>query len=180
LTIVFAATHVSCGGEAPLPAAHALAAPAPVGAAVAAPAATALPAVALRDLQDRPIQLEVATAGKVALVSFWATWCDACVAEVDALNRLEDHARKGGGMVIGVAVGETREKAAAFAHERGLRYAQLVDERLTLADALGQKRLPATLVLDRDGRVVFVGGALDARALAVFRDTMATPPARAR
>jgi peroxiredoxin len=152
---------------------------APAGPAPAAPSAIVapafLPAVPLRDLQGRPVRLEAATAGKVALVSFWATWCDACLAEVDALNRLEDHARSSGGMVIAVAVGETRDRAAAFARERGLRYAQLVDEQLALADALGQKRLPATLVLDREGRVVFVGGALDERALAAFRGAMTTP-----
>ena len=74
-----------------------------------------------------------------------------------------------GGVVIGVAVGEPREKAAAFAREHSLRYAQLVDEDLELADALGQKRLPATLVLDRAGRVVLSGGALDERALSAFR-----------
>jgi peroxiredoxin len=128
-----------------------------------------LPAVPLRDLADRPVQLDAAVAGKVALVSFWATWCDACVAEMEALNRLDERAKKSGGMVIGVAVGEPREKVAEFARRHGLAYAQLLDEELKLADALGQRRLPATLVLDRAGRVVWSGGALDERALAAFR-----------
>jgi peroxiredoxin len=135
-------------------------------------AGTALPAVTLRDLDDRPLRLESAAGGKPALVSFWATWCEACLTELDALNRLDDRARAGGGLVIGVAVGEPRDKAAAFARQHGLRYAQLVDEKLELADALHQKRLPATLVLDRQGQVVFVGGALDEKALAAFRGVM--------
>jgi peroxiredoxin len=133
--------------------------------------ATPLPAVALRGLDDEATRLEQAAAGKPALVSFWATWCDACATELGALNRLHDRAQ-GGGMVIGVAVGETREKAAAYAREHGLKYRQLVDEKMELADALGQKRLPATLVLDRQGRVVFIGGALDEKALAAFRAVM--------
>jgi peroxiredoxin len=150
---------------------------APVERAAEAPrsasaAPTALPAVPLKKLDDQQVRLEEAAGGKPALVSFWATWCDACVAEIDALNRLDERARTSGGMVIGVAVGEPRDKAAAFARERHLRYAQLVDENLALADALGQKRLPATLVLDRQGKVVFVGGALDERALAAFRTAM--------
>lgn len=132
---------------------------------------TPLPAVPLlsTDALAQPTRLEQAAGGRVALVTFWATWCEACAMEFDALNRLDDRVRGHGGVVIGVAVGEPREKAADFARQRGLRYAQLFDEKLALADALGQKRLPATLVLDRQGRVVFVGGALDERALAAFR-----------
>jgi peroxiredoxin len=126
----------------------------------------------LRSLDDKPMRLDAAAGGRPALVSFWATWCDACLVEMDALNRLDDRVRVSGGTVIGVAVGEPREKAAEFARQRGLRYAQLVDEKLELADALGQKRLPATLVLDRQGRVVFTGGALDEKALAAFRGAM--------
>ncbi len=141
---------------------------------------TALPAVAVHAMDDRAVRLEEAAAGKPALVSFWATWCDACVAEMDALNRLSDRAGQGGGVVLGVAVGETRDKAAAFARQRGLRYTQLTDEKLALADALGQTRLPATLVLDRQGKVVFMGGTLDEKALEAFRAAMAAGAAPAK
>ncbi len=72
-------------------------------------------------------------------------------------------------MVIGVAVGETPEKAADFARAHKLVYPQLVDEQLSLADALGQRNVPTTLVLDRQGRVVWRGGALSEEALAAFR-----------
>jgi peroxiredoxin len=131
-----------------------------------------LPTVSVRTLSDQPVRLEAAAGGKPALVSFWASWCESCLAEMDALNRLDDRARQGGGVVIGVAVGEPRDKAADFAQRRGLRYVQLVDEKLELADALRQKRLPATLVLDRQGKVIFTGGALDERALAAFREAL--------
>ena len=140
----------------------------------ALPAGTSLPVVSLRGVDNQSTRLEQAAGGKVALVSFWATWCEACAAEFDALNRLDDRVRGNGALVIGVAVGEPREKAAAFARQHGLRYAQLFDEDLTLADALGQKRLPATMVLDRQGKVVFVGGALDERALAALRTALAS------
>jgi peroxiredoxin len=125
-----------------------------------------VPSVPLVTLTGDPAELVRAANGRVALVSFWATWCEACNREMDALNRLQARtAQRDDVVVLGVAVGEERDKVASFAHRRGLTYAQLVDEHFLLADALGQHRLPATLVLDRTGRIVFRGDALDARSL---------------
>ncbi len=62
-----------------------------------------------------------------------------------------------------------------FVEAHDLRYPQLVDEELHLTDALGQNRLPATLVVSRTGEVVFTGGVLDTNALAAFRKALAAP-----
>jgi len=115
-----------------------------------------------------PPALDAARAGRPALVSLWATWCEACATEFDALNRLDAVARERHAVVVGIAVGEDASKVAAFVRAHGLRYAQLVDEDFALADALGARRVPTTLVLDHTGRVVFRGSALDARALAAL------------
>lgn len=129
----------------------------------------ALPRVPVLTFANETTRLDAMVTGKVALVSLWATWCESCAAEFDALNRLDERVRPSGGMVVGVAVGESRARVVDFARQRQLRYPQLVDEEFKLADALGQRRLPSTLVVDRAGRVVFSGGALDERALAAFR-----------
>jgi peroxiredoxin len=119
------------------------------------------------------------TRGRVALVSFWATWCAACEREQGALNRLDAAARRrSDAIVVGVAVGETRATVEAFARRRGLSYVQLADEDFRLADALGQRRVPATFVVDRDARVVFRGDALDAEAVDAFRSLLGPGGAR--
>ncbi len=133
------------------------------------PSPGTLPSVELSTLDGRPARLDVVTRGRPALVTLWATWCEACARELDALARLHEATRNAGGAVIGVAVGEPHAQVAAFVQRRALPWAQLVDERFQLADTLGQTRVPATLVLDRDGRVVFRGGAFDEAALAAFR-----------
>ena len=133
----------------------------------------ALAPVELSTLDGRPARLDEVTRGRPALVSLWATWCDACARELDALGRLHEATRSTGGAVIAVAVGEPHAQVAAFVQRRALPWAQLVDERFQLADALGQTRVPATLVLDRDGRVVYRGGAFDEAALAAFRRALA-------
>lgn len=143
-------------------------------AAVTPPPAGAakLPDVALVDEGGAPVRVDQLAAGKPALVTFWASWCDACAAEVEALNRLHDRAQASAAVVIGVDVGEPRDRGLSFAREHGIRYPQVFDEEMALAGALGQRRLPATIVLDRRGRVVFTGGALDAEALAAFRGVL--------
>jgi peroxiredoxin len=147
------------------------------GATPAAPPSNAtgvssLPGVPLVALTGEQVEITKLARGRVALVSLWATWCDACQKEMDALNRLD--AKSGtDAVVIGVAVGEERGKVADFARRRGLRYAQLVDPDFAFADALGQRRLPATLVVDRQGRIVFRGDALDVASLDALRRAVA-------
>ncbi|HEY2746816.1 MAG TPA: TlpA disulfide reductase family protein [Polyangia bacterium] len=146
-----------------------------------APAHTTTPAPAtlsaltyeLRTLDGKPARLDEVAAGRPALVSLWATWCEACARELDALARLHEATRGAGAAVIGVAVGEPHDEVARFVQRHALPYVQLVDERFQLADALGQTRVPATMVLDRKGRIVYRGGAFDETALAAFRRALA-------
>jgi peroxiredoxin len=90
------------------------------------------------------------------------------VRELPELERLSRAAAPCGAAVVGVAVGEKPASIAAYARARALTYPQLTDEPFTLADALGQRRIPATMVFDRAGRVVFTGDAVDARATSAF------------
>ncbi len=141
--------------------------------APSAASAAPLPAIELATLDGRPARLDELARGKPALISLWATWCEACAREQPALRRLDEAARGAGAIVIAVAVGEPRAQVAAYVQERRLPWLQLVDERYALADALGMRSVPATLVLDRNGRVVFRGGAFDEAALAALRTALA-------
>jgi peroxiredoxin len=133
-------------------------------------AAPFLPDAPLQDLDGKATPLPSFLHGRAALVSFWATWCDACYAEMDALNRLSAQANaQGEAVVVGVAVGEDRVTVAKFARARGLVYPLLIDADFALSDSLGERRVPSTLVVDRNGRVAYRGGALDAASLTAFR-----------
>lgn len=133
-----------------------------------------IPTTPLSALDGSTTDLGSVLRGRPALVALWATWCDACVGETRALNQLEERARPdGSAVVVGVAVGETRETVDAFAESHGLGYRLLVDEEFRVADALGERRVPTTLVVDRRGRIVYRGGALDRAGLAAFRQVLA-------
>jgi peroxiredoxin len=119
-----------------------------------------------------PANLATTVQGHPALVSFWASWCTACTDEFPALNRLSTVASQHGAMVVGVAVGDSSDTVREIARREQLRYTLFVDSEFKLADALGQRNVPATIVVDRDGRIVYAGGALDERALSEFRRVM--------
>jgi peroxiredoxin len=137
--------------------------------------AEGLPTVVLSTLDGQSADVRHLTSGKVALLALWAPWCEACSAELGALERLHDSAGSHGAVVIAIAVGEPRAKIAEFVASHSLRYPQLVDEQFRMADALGQRRVPATLVIDRSGRVTYEGGALDGAALAALRAALEPP-----
>jgi peroxiredoxin len=98
------------------------------------------------------------------------------VREVGALNRLAASvAARDDAVVLGVAEGESRASVDAFVRDRGVRFAQVLDEDFRLADALGQRDVPTTLVVDRTGRIVYRGDSLNGASLAAFRAALDAP-----
>ena len=154
--VTFAAALAGCG-HAGLPGA---------GAPPIAPAAgqSAWQQIPLADLDSHPVTLAKVLAGRPALVNLWAPWCERCKTELPDLDRLSRRL-EGCGVIVGVAVGEDVPHTAAFVHQRGLVYPQVVDEGFHLADALRQSRVPTTLVVDGEGAIVHVGSALDQAAV---------------
>lgn len=136
-----------------------------------------LPHRTVMTISGQRTELARVTEGRVALVSLWATWCEACTKEIDTLNRLTKRtAERNDALVVGVAVGESAASVDAFVRRHGMTYTQLVDEDFSLADALGQRNVPATLIIDREGRVVYRGETLDSAGLSAFRKALEGAP----
>jgi peroxiredoxin len=148
--------------------ATACAATPPPGGATATQAAD-FHSIALDAADGRSLPLSAVLGGRPALISFWAPWCEPCVKELPELEKLARSIAPCGGAVIGVAVGEKAEAAGAFARARNATFPQLADEQFHLADALGQRRIPATVVFDSQQRVVFVGESLERKAVAALQ-----------
>ncbi|GIX14198.1 MAG: thioredoxin [Paracoccaceae bacterium] len=95
-------------------------------------------------------------AGRVVLLNFWATWCAPCREEMPALDALQ---REMGGpdfAVVTVATGPNQPAAMRrFFAEAGVAHLPLhADPRGLLAREAGILGLPATIILDRDGREI--------------------------
>lgn len=118
---------------------------------------------ALPDLEGRTVRLGDLR-GRVVLVTYFATWCQPCLAEIPAFNALV--AEEGGvpGLsVVGISVDlQPEEILRPFVEYMQIRYPVLrADEamkrgRTPFGDV---PAIPTSFLVDRDGRVVetFVG-----------------------
>ncbi len=95
--------------------------------------------------------------GQVVVVNFWGSWCAPCRAEADDLEATYQATKGSGVTFLGVNVQDQRDKAKAFEEGR-VTYPSLFDpgSRLALALDIPPNTVPATVVLDRDGRIAAV------------------------
>ncbi|WP_136419214.1 TlpA disulfide reductase family protein [Herbaspirillum sp. ST 5-3] len=92
--------------------------------------------------------------GKPLVINVWASWCGPCRAEMGSLERL---AKRYGGKqfnVIGVSTDDYRDRALAFLQQSKTSFSNYIDSELFLENMLGADRIPLTLLVDAQGRVV--------------------------
>jgi len=112
------------------------------------------PDLGFKDLDGRDVGLE-AFRGRVVLLNFWATWCVPCREEMPALERLQRAYGDKGLVVVTVNFKETAVKARAFLEEFRATGPALLDPLGSAATRLRVIGLPATFLVDRDGRVTW-------------------------
>ncbi len=92
--------------------------------------------------------------GKVVVVNFWGSWCAPCRAEADDLEKTYQATKDKDVTFLGVNSWDDRDAAKAF--ERGrVTYPSLYDfdGKVALKFDVTQSATPATLILDRQGRI---------------------------
>jgi peroxiredoxin len=129
--------------------------PAPAGELSEVPAALP-PGFNLPDLSGQQRNLDE-FAGKVLLVNFWASWCRPCIEEVPSIRRLIDAMGEKYFAVIGVNVGEAERRVQATVKRLRMEFPILLDKDSAAFRGWGANVLPTAYVLDRSGRVRYVG-----------------------
>ncbi len=140
------------------------------------PRAATLPAVELMRADGQAQSVKAALGGSVAVIDLWATWCTACEQERPKLERLHAAYAAQGLRVVGLDVGEAPGVVEAYLAENRSSYPIYLDPDFRMADALGEKRLPTLLIVDRDGHIVHRSGSLDVATLAAIKSLLNAPP----
>lgn len=141
-----------------------------------APEPASLPKMALTRSDGRAESLAGALGGSLAVIDLWATWCTACEQERPKLERLQAAYGSQGVRVIGLNVGESPGVVSAYLSANRVSYPVYLDPDFRLADALGEKRLPAILVVDPSGRIVHRSPRLDPETLSTIKARLSSNP----
>jgi peroxiredoxin len=91
--------------------------------------------------------------GRVVMVNFWATWCGPCRIELPQLAKLHDKYRASGFLLLGVNIDDDPAAAKALAAKLGLPFPVLLDTAKQVVGAWDLNAMPATVLIDKDGRV---------------------------
>lgn len=108
--------------------------------------------VTMQGLTGKPQPLS-AFHGKPLIINVWASYCPPCLAEMGSLQRLAQRYGKQIN-VIGVSIDDYPERALAFLGKAGTGFPHFIDHQLTVENMLGADRIPLTVLVDGEGRVL--------------------------
>ncbi|MFC1612148.1 TlpA disulfide reductase family protein [Myxococcota bacterium] len=98
-------------------------------------------------------------AGKVAVISFWATWCAPCKQELEALDALLKKRQDGELAVLAIATDgpETLSAVRSTVKRKRWSFLAAADPEGSVTAALNPRgSVPYTLFVDREGRIAYV------------------------
>jgi len=111
--------------------------------------------------------------GSWVVLTFWASWCGPCRAEMPSLEALhQTHAAKGV-VIFGVTVDQDSAPAQNFVREYQLTFPQVWDRQGAIGSAYQATAIPMSFLVDPEGRVVAVSrGSRDWSQLAGLMDSL--------
>jgi thiol-disulfide isomerase/thioredoxin len=92
--------------------------------------------------------------GRPLIINVWASWCGPCRAEMASLERLAWNDLARGFSIIGISTDDYVQAATAALKASNATISHFIDRRLELENMLGAARIPLTLLVDGQGRVL--------------------------
>jgi peroxiredoxin len=109
-----------------------------------------------KDLTGKPLSL-ASYKGKVVLIDFWATWCPPCVRELPNTLKVYQKYHDQGFDVMGVSLDDDQPQLEKFLKANSMTWSQFFDGqgvKNKLALKYGIEAIPATFLLDGDGKII--------------------------
>jgi thiol-disulfide isomerase/thioredoxin len=92
--------------------------------------------------------------GRPLIINVWASWCGPCRQEMASLERLAWWDEAGRFTIIGISTDDYPEAAKALLNPSKTTIQHYIDQKLELEHMLGASRLPLTLLVDANGKVL--------------------------
>jgi len=108
------------------------------------------------DVDGKPLSISEYK-GKVVLIDFWATWCGPCVGELPNVKKAYAKHHGDGFEIIGISLDSDKEKLTGFVAKNEMTWRQFFDGKgwqNQLAQEYGINSIPATFLLDGEGKVI--------------------------
>jgi cytochrome c biogenesis protein CcmG, thiol:disulfide interchange protein DsbE len=107
------------------------------------------------DTSQGPRQITAGQA-RATYVDFWASWCGPCKQSFPWMNEMHAKYAKGGLRIVAVNVDTKRADAEEFLARVPAQFAIAYDRERGLAKAVDVKAMPTSLMLDAQGRILWV------------------------
>lgn len=98
--------------------------------------------------------------GRAVLIDVWATWCGPCRQTMPLIQKIYDEKGPQGLSVAAVSA-ESPATIEKYVKESGFTYPFYVDLDNTVSEGFKVTGLPTSIVIDRQGNILFVGHPAD-------------------
>lgn len=118
-----------------------------------------LPTTAIKQLNGKPVRFnEIFNEGRVTLVSFWATWCVPCKAEIKSIkDKMPEWKDEADFDFVTISIDDSRAAAMvkAYTKSQGWDWPVYLDQNSDLKRSLNFQNVPFTIIIDQEGKIVY-------------------------
>lgn len=114
------------------------------------------PEIALNDTTGTPVPLS-SLRGKYVLIDFWASWCGPCRAENPNVVRMYNKFKDKGFAIYSVSLDQAKANWTKAIRNDNLTWTHVSDLKFwqsAAAQQYGVQAIPATFLLDKDGKII--------------------------